>query len=156
MNDIKLRSFYPPDTDALIQIMTQSVRAIETNLYSPEQKNAWHLSIYARNSADWMRYFNRNSTFVLTRNHVPAAFISFSTDGYIDLLYSAPNQQRLGHASRLLQEAVCCIRAGKTLRVCASLAALPFFLNHQFNDLGLQVKKRFGIALPCHSLYRML
>lgn len=135
--------------------MVSAVHAVDSDLYSSAQKKAWCRAVDARNHAEWGAHFYRNTTFLLLHNHVPAAFISFTADGYIDLLYSTPAWQGLGYASRLLQEAVYCLPDKTPLRVCASLAALPFFLNRRFHDSGLQYQYRFGIALPCHYLYRI-
>ncbi|MBL4910758.1 MAG: GNAT family N-acetyltransferase [Alteromonadaceae bacterium] len=130
-----------------------SVHAIDSSVYSEEQKNAWATSPI--DYVAWCRRLDQKKPYLLLINQQLAGFIELESDGHIDCTYVSPKFQRKGVATALLKYVIG--RAQKLelqqLYVEASIVAKPLF-----EKFGFVVKKenriiRNEIVLCNYSMY---
>jgi len=104
-----------------------SVHAIDSSIYSEEQKIAW-----APSPIDylfWEKRLELKRPYLLLINNQLAGFIELESDGHIDCAYVSPIFQRKGVATRLLKHVINEAKNQKLERlyVEASIVAKPLF-----------------------------
>ncbi|BBB29728.1 GNAT family N-acetyltransferase [Neptunomonas japonica] len=124
MNLIK----YSPDkAKDIADLFYASVHAIDSSIYSNEQKDAWASTPI--NYSEWAKRLERKKPYLLVIKGEVAGFIELESDGHIDCAYVAPKFQRKGVATKLLKHVMSVAKnvGLKQLYVEASIVAKPFF-----------------------------
>nr|WP_228289955.1 GNAT family N-acetyltransferase [Marinobacter salsuginis] len=87
-------------------------------------------------------------TLVAESRGVLAGFISFTSAGHIEFLFTAPSFSRRGVASLLYKAASQRLAASGVTKLTtdASLEARPFFESQGFKVVGEQTVERNGVA----------
>ena len=129
---VNVRPYESKDLTSVIETYTASIRSLAAPYYSPEQLAAW--APVPPNTARWQERLARLHTIVAESEGAFAGFASYTSDGYLDFLFTHPTFARRGVASRLYQRVESALGALGTLRVTAhvSLSARPFFDRHGF------------------------
>jgi putative acetyltransferase len=126
------RPYEITDTPAVIAIYTAAIHELAAPFYSPQQLAAWAPA--TTNLARWQQRLSQVHTLVTEHDSVLAGFASYTDDGYLDLLFTAPAFARRGVATRLYLRVEATLRAAGVPKIFtrASLAARPFFDRHGF------------------------
>src|SRR5262245_19958147 len=141
---VTLRPYRPDDAPALLALFRDTIRRVNIRDYSPAQIAAW-----ASDDIDtvvWVGRFNGRFVPVAEEDGRPIGFAELDSNGHIDRVYVAADEQRRGIGRRLfaaiLEEAR---RLGLSrLYTEASITARPFFEAHGFTVLTPQVVKCRG------------
>ncbi|MEL7689586.1 GNAT family N-acetyltransferase [Citromicrobium bathyomarinum] len=101
----RIRLFREDDADALVTLVTRSIKQIGPRKYSREQVTAW-----AARHEDASRFVERarqGQTILIAADEAdrPIAYAILESDGHLDDLYSDPAHTRQGLAAALLCEA---------------------------------------------------
>ena len=89
----------PSETDALGVIFFDAVHDGTAAFYSPEQQWAW--APVVPSGAAWASRLLSQHALVARDDGLPVGFMTLDKDGYIDLAFVAPAQQRKGIGTRL-------------------------------------------------------
>lgn len=135
---MQIRPYRDSDLNAVTDLFTASVRHLAAPYYDPAQIAAW-----APGPPDlglWQQRLSRVTTLVAEHGHQLVGFISYRSDGHIDMLFTTPTYTRHGVASRLYRHVESELAAmGVTeLSTEASLVARPFFEHHGFRVIEQQ------------------
>lgn len=153
---MKLLPFREEDTEALARLFTASIHTLAVQQYDAAQRQAW--APPQPDLEEWRQRLRGVHTIVAKDESEALGFISYETDGYIDLLYTAPHCARQGVASALLAEAAIQLRRLEVsvLFTEASLVAAPFFSRHGFQVVEAQSVVRRGVAFQRLTMQRRL
>lgn len=133
----------------LAKIFEQAILAIDNDIYSPSQKQAW----LGNHSADyWQQRFEQTQPFVAVIDDRAVGFIEFGFDdgiGEIDCLYIEPNFQQQGVGQALFNKVLEIAKLNniKEIHVFASHIAKPFFEKQGFQTVQKNLVERSGIIL---------
>ncbi|MGL5699778.1 MAG: GNAT family N-acetyltransferase [Kluyvera sp.] len=127
-----IRCYRDDDFPALCQIFLRAVRGTASQHYTPAQIDAWAQLDETR----WRQRLARSYVQVATIDSQPVGFIT-AVEGYIDLLFVAPDFSRQGIANALLNRLFTDIPTG-TLTVDASITARPCFERQGFHVVAEQ------------------
>jgi putative acetyltransferase len=129
---MKIRHFKTSDAKDIADLFHRSVHAISTDVYSPEQLEAWSPS--PPDYTMWTERLEKIRPFVATIEGVVIGFIELEPDGHIDCLYVHPDYQGQGVAKTLFNYAknVAIENGCQTMYVEASKIAKSFFLKMGF------------------------
>jgi putative acetyltransferase len=149
-----IRDYTDADLEVLVQIFTDAVHRTAADAYDAAQRLAW-----APIPADldvWRRRFGELHTLVAYDVAV-RGFVSYRPDGYIDLLFTAPDQARRGVASRLLREVERRLleRGTCALHTKASKIARPLFEKHGFSIESIENVARSGVMLTRYAMRKV-
>ncbi|WP_428635215.1 GNAT family N-acetyltransferase [Sedimenticola sp.] len=140
----------------IADLFYQSVHAIDSSVYTPEQKKAWAPTPvdYSR----WSERLSKKKPFVAMLENRVVGFIELDADGYIDCIYTHPDFQGMGVASALYKYLVAEAkgRGIERLYVEASLIAKPFFEHRGFSVIKKNEVKRNGVSLVNFSMEKYL
>ncbi|WP_333868478.1 GNAT family N-acetyltransferase [Cypionkella sp.] len=148
-----VRAYQPEDADALAQIFYDAVRIGAAPYYATAQLQAW--APQRPSAAVWTARLTGLICFVAC-DPQPVGFMALRADGYLDLAFVAPAQQRRGVAS-LLHQAVLTHAQGLGLRLLtteSSLAAQGFFAGKGWQTLARQSVQRHGQAIENFRMQR--
>lgn len=111
----------------IADLFYMSVHAIDSSIYSEEQKNAWATSPI--DYVAWEKRLDLKGPYLLLINDQVAGFIELESDGHIDCAYVSPMFQRKGVATALLKHVICIAKKldVEQLYVEASIIAKPLF-----------------------------
>jgi putative acetyltransferase len=142
---MSIRPYAEQDLADIVAVFTDSVHHIASRSYTPEQLAAW-----APTSPDlnqWRARLSGVETLVAESRGVIAGFLSFTSNGHIEFLFTAPTFARQGVASLLYQAAMQRLTASgvETLTTDASLEALPFFESRGLKVWKEQTVERNGV-----------
>ena len=139
-----------------MEIYTASIRSLAAPFYSPEQIAAW--APVPPDAARWQERLAHLHTVVAESDGVLAGFISYTDEGYLDLLFTHPAFARRGVATRLYLRVESALRAAEVPRVFthASLAARPFFDRHGFRLDGEECVECRGAYLRRFTMHKEL
>lgn len=156
MANMNIQAYSEKWAKEIADVFYQSVHAIDSSVYTPEQKEAW-----APTPVDYERWFERLNTrkpFVAIIKNQVAGFIELEADGHIDCTYTHPNFQGTGVASSLYEYLLLeAKKAGiKRLYVEASLIARPFFEHRGFSVVKKNEVQRNGVSLINFSMENYL
>lgn len=133
-----IRKYRIQDLSPVVLLFTDSVHELTAAAYDETQRYAWasrtpHLDT-------WRQRLDSLETLVAEEGSDLAGFISYDTDGTIDLIFTAPNFARRGIASALYHEAEKQLIAlgVKELTTESSVVARPFFERHGFEVVDEQ------------------
>ncbi|SDR92859.1 GNAT family N-acetyltransferase [Pseudomonas oryzae] len=152
---MKLRLYQDTDLAGLVDVFTASVHALAEPHYAAEQRHAW-----APDRPDleaWRSRLGALHTIVAEENAAYLGFVSYESNGHIDLLYTSPRGARRGVASALLREAAAQLSstwAVTELFTEASLVAVSFFARHGFEITEEQHVIRHGVGLKRFAMRR--
>ena len=141
-----VRPYQPEDADALAQIFYDAVRIGAAPYYAIAQLQAW--APQRPSAAVWAARLTGLTCFVAC-DPQPLGFMALRADGYLDLAFVAPAQQRRGAAS-LLHQAVLTHAQGlglSQLTTESSLAAHGFFAGQGWQTLARQSVQCHGQAI---------
>jgi putative acetyltransferase len=111
----------------IADLFYMSVHAIDSSIYSEEQKNAWAPSPI--DFAAWEKRLKHKKPYLLLIDDQVSGFIELESDGHIDCAYVSPMFQRQGVATALLTYVIeVAKKLGiEQLYVEASIVAKPLF-----------------------------
>ena len=150
------RPYQSSDLPQIAEVYRASIHSLAAPFYSPEQLAAWAPPVPDLDR--WRERLAPLHTIVSDRESVLAGFVSYTADGYLDLLFTHPNFARRGVATRLYLGVERALRRGGVTRVSthASLAARSFFDRHGFHvDAEESVECR-GIYLRRFAMHKAL
>lgn len=144
---MNIRTATDSDVAMIVTLFSQSVHRIAARSYSPAQLLAW-----APESPDleqWRSRLAHLETLLADFDGVTGGFISFTSNGHIELLYTSPAFARRGVASRLYSEAEQILHSNRVTHFSteASLEARPFFEAMGFGVVEEQIVERNGVHL---------
>lgn len=140
----------------IADLFHQSVHAIDSSVYTPEQKEAWAPTPV--DYALWSERLNTKKPFIAIRNSRVAGFIELDADGHIDCLYTHPDFQGMGVATTLYEHllAEARLRSIKRLSVEASHIARSFFEHRGFSVVKKNEVQRNGVSLVNFAMEKYL
>jgi putative acetyltransferase len=129
---VRTRPYVDDDLAALVAVFTASVHELAASDYTPQQLDAW--APPSPELVAWRNRLRSLQTLVATHGATLAGFISYSANGHIDLLYTAPAYARRGVASLLYRSAEEALTSAGTVELFteASSVARPFFEHFGF------------------------
>ncbi len=142
-SNIEIRKYKETDNFTLLNLLKESVRQIDENDYSYEEKEAWI------NGIDETRFYaalKLHDTYVAAYDSEIIGFADMADDGYLDHLYIAPSFQKSGIAG-LLCDVLESQFQGIELSVHASICAKPFFEKRGYQVVKKQQVERLGVQL---------
>src|SRR5262245_20487884 len=98
-----IRKFKPTDADHIKQLFLETISAITTNDYTPEQIAVWK-SAENRDWTEWISRIADSICYVVDDNNLIIAFANMSLEGHLEHLYTHKDFQRKGAASLLLRQ----------------------------------------------------
>ena len=124
---IALRPYRSEDLQAVIDTYAASIHALAAPYYSPAQLAAWASA--NPDPAKWRQRLAALKTYIAEVYGESAGFISYTSGGYLDLLFVHPKFARRGVARRLHLWAESAWQRARVTRATthASLAARSFF-----------------------------
>ncbi|WP_111977843.1 GNAT family N-acetyltransferase [Algibacillus agarilyticus] len=116
----------------IAELFYQSVHAIDSSVYSEQQKQAW--APLPIDYHYWAQRLARTKPYIAQIKDQIAGFIELEYDGHINCAYVAPEFQRQGIATALLNHTIMCAQKANIteLYVEASTIAKPFFALNGF------------------------
>ncbi len=144
------------DFPSIVSLFTDSVHQLASRSYTPKQRAAW-----APEDPDveqWRSRLAKVETLIAESDGTLAGFISFTANGHIEFLFTAPAFSRRGVATLLYEAAVeRLLRKGvRTITTEASLEARPFFESRGFSVVEAQTVERDGVQLQRFAMARCL
>lgn len=133
---MRIRAFHPDDLEPVAALFTAAVHTLAAPHYSAAQLTAW--APIPPDPEWWRGRLADTQTLVMEADGRLGGFVSFTPDGYLDMLFTHPDFARRGIARQLYLQAES-ILAGSGARVItthASLAARDFF-----ESLGFRVEQ---------------
>ena len=127
-----IRPYAESDLVPLVSLFTDAVHALAASRYDQAQLDAWAPTLPDLEA--WALRFASVSTLVAEVGTERAGFISYESNGHVDLLYTSPAYCRRGVASMLCKHVEAALVANGRTEVFteASLIARPFFEHHGF------------------------
>jgi putative acetyltransferase len=124
---MKITEYSSNRAKEIADLFYMSVHAIDSLIYSEEQKNAWAPSPI--DYVAWGKRLELKRPYLLLIDDQVAGFIELEPDGHIDCAYVSPLFQRKGVATALLNHVVCIAKKLdlEQLYVEASIIAKPLF-----------------------------
>lgn len=154
---VVIRHYQPADSAGTLLIFLAAITRTASADYSPEQVRAW-AAPDRRDPADWHRAMAARNSFVAMVDGDLSGFSDVTSDGYIDMMFVAPEYQRRGIATRLLAEAEALARAAGATELSAnvSITARPLFEANGFEAVTEQHPVRRGISLTNFRMVKAL
>lgn len=124
---MNIRPYSTTDLVAVAQVFTDAVHVLAAPEYDEAQRTAW--APRPPDISGWRKRMQQLRTFVAVEGSCVVGFISYATNGHIDLLHVSPSYARRGVASALYERVeIDLASSGVTeLFTEASLVARPFF-----------------------------
>jgi putative acetyltransferase len=154
---VTVRDFVLDDSAATLSVFLDAITVTASADYSPEQVAAWSAP-QDRTVKDWGLSRASINTIVAVVDGRIAGFSDVNGDGYIHMMFVAPQVARRGVGGELLAEAE---RRAKTLGATtlstnASITARPFFEHHGFDVVTEQYPVIRGVSLINHHMIKLL
>lgn len=154
---VPIRPYRSADAAATLQVFLDAVSRTASADYSSEQIKAWA----RRDDRDldrWGAARAARPTVVALDGVEVDGFSDVDAEGWIDMLFVAPDHGRRGVASALLAhvEALARAQGAVELGTDASLTAQPVFERHGFTVVARQHPVRGGVALVNHRMRKAL
>ena len=137
-------------------VFHKSVHAIDTSLYSDEEKEAWAPT--PPDYVQWAARLSEKKPFLAVVNERVVGFMNVQPDDHIDCAYIAPDFQRKGVAKKLYEhiEKIAAQQSIPRLYVEASKAAVSFFADRGFKIQRKNYVERSGIMLVNFTMEKHL
>lgn len=151
-----IRAYKETDVEAVADLFTASIHTLAVSAYSAEQRAAW--APEPPDIAEWRSRLAGLETFVDEEDGALRGFISFESNGHIDLLYTSPVATRRGVASGLygFVEGKLIRAEVAMLHTEASLVAAPFFARYGFTVVEEQRVMRRGVEFSRFAMTKVL
>ena len=129
---VTIRPYREGDAPVLCELFFRSVREVGPAKYDDAQVRAWAPAV--PDAARWGERMRANETYVAEHDGTAAGWIEFERNGYLDMLYCAPEFAGRGVAAQLYAYAETQARALGVTRfhTDASRFAQSFFCKHGF------------------------
>lgn len=136
----------------ITELFHQSVHAIDSSVYSEEQKEAWAPT--PPNYEHWKKRLNIKKPYLAFKNEKLVGFIELELSGHIDCAYVHPDFQNQGVGAKLFNFI---FEKAKQLKlsplfVDASIVAKPFFEKRGFNVIQKNEVRRGRVILINYSM----
>lgn len=153
---MEIRVYTADRTKEIAKLFHHSVHAIDSTIYSNEQKEAWAPT--PPNYHQWQLKLSRVKTYLAIIGGKVAGFIQLRSDGYIDCLYTHPQFQDSGVASLLYCNIEILAKGWELERlfVKASVIAKPFFKRRGFSVYKSNKMTKSGQILINYSMEKCL
>jgi putative acetyltransferase len=153
---VKVRLFRPTDTSTLARLFTDTVGAINSTDYSPEQIAAWASEPPDLNH--WRDRLSSRMVFVAEHDTEITGFVTFEANGHLDHLYVHHRFQRQGVATALCRRVEHEARSTGTMRLFteASITARPFFERIGFQMIAPQTVAHRGVSFTNFRMEKFL
>ncbi|MBS1208490.1 MAG: GCN5-related N-acetyltransferase [Proteobacteria bacterium] len=149
------RDYRPADAPALADVYRAAIRETGREAYTAEQCAAWAAS--ADDTAAWAQRLQDNWVRVaVDEDEEIIGFGGIVMPGHIDLLFTAPEANRQGVASLILEDLLelAAAMGAKRITTDASNLSKPFFEKHGFKLVESAEHCRCGQSLTCHRLVK--
>lgn len=161
---IIIRPFESKDTSILMQLFQETVHAICSKHYSPEQISAWapfHILSESEMKAEiekWQKRFEENITLVAQGDHTILGFADMTQSGHLDHIYVHKDHQRKGIASLLYKQLEAIAREHDLTNITTyvSANAVPWAKRMGFMLLQEDIVQRKGVALTRYFMKKQL
>jgi putative acetyltransferase len=146
---VDIRPYTAEDLAALVAVFTSSVHELAARYYTPQQIDTW--APRPSQLAPWRERLRSLETVVATDAAILIGFISYTSAGHIDLLYTSPSYARRGVASSLYSSVERTLTSAgvRELLTEASLVARPFF-----ERFGFVVSQEQNVLVGGYSFRR--
>lgn len=143
---MNVRKFKQNNAQELRQLFYDTIHAVNSQDYTPEQLNAWAPVEYDKDI--WQKSFEDKICFVVEAGEQLVGFGDMTSDGYVNRLFVHKDFQGLGVASRILDslEKEARILGISLVHTEASITAKPFFEKRGFVVIKEQQKLHKGYA----------
>ncbi len=140
----------------IADLFYSSVHAIDSSIYSEEQKKSWAPAPIDYDK--WSERLSFKKPFLLLINNQVAGFIELESDGHIDCAYVSPKFQRRGVGTSLLKYIMCIANqlAIEQLYVEASIIARPLFEKFGFSVQHENKVIRNNVILVNYTMNKLL
>lgn len=148
-----VRKYKPSDCAELIKLFYQTVHAVNSADYSPEQLDVWATG--KENPDEWNKSLSEHYTVVAEENNVICGFGDIDNTGYLDRLFVHKDFQRRKIASQIcdiLEKSV----VSDKITVHSSVTAKPFFLKRGYVVTKKQQVVRNGIFLTNYIMEKTI
>jgi putative acetyltransferase len=147
MRNIRVRAFKDADAEATARLFFDSVRLGTRDHYDEAQRRAWAPEI--PESSTWRDRLGSQITFVACQEDEIVGFISMKSDGYIDLLFLAPDRTGKGIAKQMYDclLVVASERSIENLSTEASHLARVFFKRQGWSVTKAQTVRHIGVSM---------
>lgn len=152
-----LRTYRTGDFEAVLAVFHDAIHGLAGDAYGPQQLEAWAPAMPDRE--DWARRLaHRHVAVAVDEEDRVGAFIAWTDEGTIDLLYVAPRASGQGVATRLYGQAESALRriGVDLIRTDASDVARPFFLRQGFRAVRENRVVRLGVELRNTTMEKVL
>jgi putative acetyltransferase len=155
LHEVTTRDYQPTDAPALAELYRAAILETGPEAYSAEQCAAWAGSIddatawAARLQDNWVRV-------AVDEEGEIVGFGGILMPGHIDLLFTAPEANRQGVGSLILDDLLDLAKAMGTKKITTTASELskPFFEKHGFKLVESGAHERGGQSLVCHTLVK--
>jgi putative acetyltransferase len=151
-----LRPYEDRDLAAVAELFTASVHEAAASHYDGVQRAAW--APRPPDLAQWRERLAPVVTLLAEQDGRLAGFLSYSAQGHIQFLFTAPGAIRGGVASALYGAAEADLRARRVelLTTEASLVAQPFFARQGVEVVEEQNVERAGVMFRRYRMRKAL
>lgn len=146
----------PADFPALERIFVDAIQIGAAQHYDGAQRAAW--SQRAEHAPPWEERLVQLETRLEEDASGVLGFLSFTLEGHVDLLFTAPRAARQGVATRLWMQVESELRAAGVSQATthASRVARPFFERQGFEVQAPETVEVRGVALERFALCKSL
>lgn len=162
---VTLRPIAQRDLEAVSRLIFDAVHHGTIAAYTAEQRAARMPSV--RQGGIWYRRLMQGDGWVAVKQGIVVGVITMTVDGYVDLVFVAPNMTGRGVGGMLMKHAISAARKRGLayMTADASLIAAPLFVRHGWRILRRQRVRRNGTHLlnvrmglllrqPAYGIYR--
>jgi putative acetyltransferase len=153
---VRVRVYRPGETGSLARLFTDTVRAVNSIDYSPEQIAAW--APEPPDLGHWRQRLSSQKLFVAELDAEITGFAAFEGNGHLDQLYVHHRFQRRGVATALCQrvEQEACSRGIARIFTEASITARPFFEHIGFQMIAPQIVEYRNVSFTNFCMEKLL
>lgn len=150
---MEVRPYAETDAPATLSVFLAAVTETASVHYSAEQIAAWARPD-KRDLNVWNSARTSRNTYVATIGAEVAGFSDVGVDGYIDMMFVAPEFGRRGVAGALLAHLhdVAVGAGASELSTNASITARPFFEQHGFAVIAEQHPITLGVEMTNYKM----
>ncbi len=151
-----LREYAPTDVEAVAQLFTETIHAVNSRDYSAEQLAVWAPRPY--DLARWSARCARTCPIIAEDNGTIVGFCELEADGHIDCFYVHKDYQGRGVGWLMYDEIERRARLSGLPRLYAevSITALPFFRRQGFQIVAQQEVQLQGVGFTNFRMEKLL
>ncbi|KAF3361798.1 putative N-acetyltransferase YafP [Chlamydiales bacterium STE3] len=154
---ILIRKYIVEDAQDLANIYYNTIHLVNVRDYNQQQINVWAPET-SKETARWLKKFERTSPFVALINHKVVGFAEFEPSGHIDCFYCHHEWIGYGVGSALMEAiyASAAQQGIKSIFAEVSITAKPFFDRCRFTTVTQQTIERKGIFLTNYKMEKFI